>query len=357
MTLRSQVTLRLVVMTAVVTAFAVAWRHFSTVPLLVLGQPRSAGQLQRDQEEPFFRSLAERTGLPLVVRYIPADTYGLKDNHQLEAIRDGRIDIVSLRFMQNMEKEPRLEGMDLPGMVTHFEEARRVAHAYGPTLDRYLQRNHGGKLLGIWSFGPQVMFCRRTLTGLKDLRGRRIRVASPGLAKVMAALGAIPVILPFADTREALALDMVDCGVTSAASGAFAGWGAHTNSYYPLVFQFGFNGYVISLKRWNLLSSDQKTQLEKAFQRYNDSLWHYSATLQRHSERCLLSGHCRQASSARLRLVTVQPQDIRVLQHLSRQIALPGWLQRCQQRHSDCREAWQQDIAPISTFPSRVEPQ
>ncbi|MFM7086082.1 MAG: TRAP transporter substrate-binding protein DctP [Cyanobium sp.] len=323
----------------------------------MLGQPRSAGQLQRDQEEPFFRTLAERTGLPLVVRYLPADAYGLKDNHQLEAIRDGRLDIVSLRFMQNMEKEPGLEGMDLPGMVTTFAEARQVARAYSRTLDRYLQSNHGGKLLGIWSFGPQVMFCRRHIDDLRGISGRRIRVASPGLAKVIAALGGIPVVLPFADTREALALGMVDCGVTSAASGAFAGWGDYTESYYPLVFQFGFNGYVMSLKRWNLLSSDQKDKLEKAFQGYNESLWRYSETLQRQSERCILSGHCQLIRSARHRAVPVKPQDIQLLQSISQQIALPSWLERCQRRHPDCRQAWQRDIAPFSALPPQAKQQ
>ena len=91
--------------------------------MLVLGQPRSVGLLQREQEAPFFRHLTDTTDLPLRITYKTADTFGLKDTHQLEALRDGRVDIASLRFMQNIAREPALEGLDLPGMIPDFQQA------------------------------------------------------------------------------------------------------------------------------------------------------------------------------------------------------------------------------------------
>jgi hypothetical protein len=183
------VTTRLLAMGAIVAGFVLAWRHYNTVPLLVLGQPRSAGQLQRDQEAPFFQHLASSARVPLVVSYHTADRYGLVDSHQLDAIRDGRLDMISLRFMQNTGKEPALGGMDLPGMNHDLPTARRVADAYGPILDRYLQSSYGARLLGVWSFGPQVLFCKDPIANLNDIRSRKIRVASPGLEQVIDQLG------------------------------------------------------------------------------------------------------------------------------------------------------------------------
>lgn len=355
--LHRHATARLFLMAGVAAAFTVAWRHFNSIPLLVLGQPQSVGLLQRDQEMPFFKNLAATTGLPLSITYRSADSFGLKDTHQLEAIHDGRVDIVSLRFMQNIAKEPSLEGLDLPGMIHNFKEARQVADAYGPTVDRYLQQTFGAKLLGIWTFGPQIMVCRTPIQGLQDVKGRKVRVASPGLAQLTTAIGGIPAILPFEDTKESLALGLVDCAVTSAASANFAGWTQHSNYYYPLAFQFGFNGYAISLKKWQALSHNEQDRLARAFQDFSSKLWHYSEKLEQESESCILGGPCHRLRPNQLIPVAVKSQDIELLQNLSKQAVLPSWLVRCEKQHPGCGREWQQKVAPIVQFTSSMHRQ
>lgn len=350
-----QVTARLLLIAGLITAFAMAWRHFAAIPLLVIGQPRAVGLLQHDQEEPFFRQLAATTGLPLQITYRTTDSYGLKDTHQLEALRDGRLDIVSLRFMQNIAKEPSLEGIDLPGRIPDFAKARQVVKAYSPTVDRYLQQDFGAKLLGIWSFGPQVMVCRSSIGSLPDIRGRKVRVASPGLAQLISAVGGIPAILSFEDTREALARGIVDCAVTSAASASYAGWTHFSRFYYPLAFQFGFNGYAISLKRWNSLSAQEQQKLSAAFQAFEDKLWAYSENLEQESEACITGGRCRILAAQKLVHVKPSQGDVALLQQLSRQVVLPRWSKRCEQQHPGCRREWDKTVAPI-TAPSSSEP-
>lgn len=357
MSTQRQVTVRLLLIAGLISSFAVAWRHFAAIPLLVIGQPRTVGLLQRDQEEPFFRTLASTTGLPLKITYQPTDAFGLKDTHQLEALRDGRIDIVSLRFMQNMVKEPSLEGIDLPGRIPDFAKARQVVRAYSPTVDRYLQQGFGAKLLGIWSFGPQVMVCRNEIGGLRDIKDRKVRVASPGLAQLVSAVGGIPAILSFEDTKSALAQGIVDCAVTSAASASYAGWTNVSRYYYPLAFQFGFNGYAISLKRWNSLSARERQRLSAAFAAFSESLWGYSENLQRESEACITGGPCRILAAQKLMPVRPSPEDVALLQQLSRQVVLPRWSKRCEQSHPGCRREWDQKVAtitdPLSSGPRR----
>lgn len=352
---QQQIGARLLLIAGLITAFTMAWRQFAAIPLLVIGQPRAVGLLQKHQEEPFFRNLAANTGLPLQVTYRTTDAYGLKDTHQLEALRDGRIDIVSLRFMQNIAKEPSLEGIDLPGRIPDFRKARQVVDAYSPTVDRYLQQAWGAKLLGIWSFGPQVMICRRSIQGLRDIQGRRIRVASPGLAQLISAAGGIPALLPFEDTRDALARGIVDCAVTSAASASYAGWTHHSTHYFPLAFQFGFNGYAISMKRWTSLSADERHRLTAAFQAFSEKLWSYSENLEQESEACITGGRCRILPPQRLTLVRPSRADVQLLQDLSRQVVLPRWSALCEQKHPGCRHTWEQKVAPITDSPSRQQ--
>ena len=350
MPLHRPTTARLILLAVIALVFGLAWRQLRAIPLLVLGQPRSVGLLQRDQEAPFFRDLAASSGLPLAITYTTADSFGLKDSHQLEALRDGRIDIVSLRFMQNIDTEPSLEGLDLPGMIPDFAKGQRVAAAYGPIVDGYLQRRFGAKLLGLWSFGPQVMVCRGSVSGLQDIRGRRVRVASPGLAQLVAAIGATPAILPFEDTRSALALGLVDCAVTSAASANFAGWTDHVRSFFPLALQFGFNGYAISLSKWNALSPAEQQRLQHTFQQFTTRLWHYSEHLQLASEACITGGPCQGQQRHQLVPVPVTARDVALLQQLSRQIVLPRWSARCNSVHPDCRQRWNQRVEPIVSF-------
>lgn len=339
-------------MGAIVGAFALAWRQTSTVPLRVLGQPSSAGQLQRGKEAPFFQQLASKTRLPLVVSYHTADSYGLVDSHQLDAIRDGRLDIISLRFMQNTQKEPGLGGLDLPGMNPDFETARRVADAYSPVLDRYLQKTYGARLLGIWSFGPQVLFCKDPIARLGDLRGRKVRVASPSLAQTIDVLGGTAVKLPFIDTKEALRLGLVNCAVTSAASADFADWGAYTNYYVPLVMQFGFNGYVISNRKWNALSPDQRRRLSQAFSLYVDNVWSYSKQRQWEAEACLTKGPCLSRPPRQLQRVPVASEDMDRLQEISKQVALPSWLEQCERDHPGCGQHWKESVGPLTALGS-----
>lgn len=346
-----QVIARLLLIAGLITAFAMAWRHFAAIPLLVIGQPRAVGLLQRDQEEPFFRNLAETTELPLKITYLTTDAFGLKDTHQLDALRDGRIDIVSLRFMQNIAKEPSLEGIDLPGRIPDFSKARQVVRAYSPTVDRYLQRAFGAKLLGIWSFGPQVMVCRHAIGSLTDIQGRKVRVASPGLAQLITAVGGIPAILSFEDTQTALAQGIVDCAVTSAASASYAGWTRYSQYYYPLAFQFGFNGYAISLKRWTSFSTDEQQRLTDAFQAFSEKLWVYSEKLQQESEACITGEQCRILPPQRLKRVQPSRHDVQLLQKLSSQVVLPQWSARCEQQHPGCRREWDQQVAPITDSP------
>lgn len=344
------VTTRLLAMGSIVAGFVLAWRQYNTVPLLVLGQPRSAGQLQRDQEAPFFQHLASSARVPLVVSYHTADRYGLVDSHQLDAIRDGRLDMISLRFMQNTGKEPGLGGMDLPGMNPDLPTARRVADAYGPILDRYLQSSYGARLLGVWSFGPQVLFCKDPIANLNDIRSRKIRVASPGLEQVIDQLGGTAVILPFHETKQALKQDLVNCAVTSAASADFDDWGSHTSYYYPLVFQFGFNGYVMANRTWDSLSPDQQQRLRQAFQTQIDRIWTYSRHRQREAEACLTQGPCSGRRPSQLQRVPVNPQDMRRLQEISRQVALPQWKSACDALHRSCSHDWKQALGPLTAL-------
>ena len=323
-----------------------AWVTLDRVAMDVVGQPSSTGAIQSQLEKPFFETLAATTGLPLDVRYRTLDEVGLKDTHQLDMLRDGAIDLVSLRFLQNAKSEPTLLGIDLPGLNPDFETARAVIKVYQPVLDRRLQQRYGAKLLGIWTFGPQVFFCRKPIKVLADLAGLRVRVGGATVAHTITAAGGTPVIVAFDDVRDALKNGMVDCAITSSGSANFAGWPQYASHYFPLTTQMGLNGYAISLRVWNQLSSRQQQVLQDAFTKHVEAIWSYARELHEDTSSCNVGGPCRLGKRYNLMLVQPAPGDA----HALRAHMLAGirqWKQDCDQVDAGCSDEWHRLIAPI----------
>ena len=346
--LHRQVTPRLLLLAALVASFALAWRQLNQIPLLVVGQQSMTGALQRDKEAPFFAGLQARTGLPIKVTYRPIDQIGFKDVYQVQALKDGTFDLVSLRFIQNSQAEPSLAGIDLPGLIEDYPTARRVAAAYAGSVDRYLQQRFGSKLLGIWSFGPQEVFCRRPVSRLADLRGMKIRVASPVLATVLEELGAQPAVIPFEDTRAALQAGLVDCAITSAQSAHFAGLLQHATYSYPIAFQFGLNGYAISLAKWNAFTPEQQRILAKAFDDHVSDFWATSRRLQADVGRCHAGGSCGPWKPYRLQRVEPSPADIALLRQIMQRKLWPAWAVACDRVHPGCSRDWQEKLGAFT---------
>ena len=96
--------------------------------------------------------------------------------------------------------EPTILGLDLVGLNTDYKTGRaRSSRPTPDTLDQRLQKQFNVKLLGVWPFGPQVIFCKPPITKLADLKGLKVRVYDQILAKFMEKIGATPVTMAFAE--------------------------------------------------------------------------------------------------------------------------------------------------------------
>ena len=165
-----------------------------------VGQPLATGLIQKNKEQPFFENFAAKTGLPIDVDYKPIDTLGIKDTEQLRVMKAGLFDIVSLRVSQNSRDEPTLLGLDLVGASPDYATGRKVTKAYFDAVDARLQQQFNVKLLAVWPFGPQILFCKKPITKLADIKGMKVRTYDQNLAKFIELVGGTPVPISFADT-------------------------------------------------------------------------------------------------------------------------------------------------------------
>jgi TRAP-type transport system periplasmic protein len=314
----------------------------------VIGQPAATGLIQKNKEKPFFDEFAKRTGLPIDADYKSIDSLGIKDTEQLRVMKAGLFDVVSLRVSQNSRDEPTLLGMDLVGASPDYVTARKVYEAYFDTLDKRLQQNFQVKLLGIWPFGPQILFCKKPLTQLTDLKGMKVRTYDQNLAKFIESVGGTPVPLGFSEVHQSLSLGVVDCAITGPSSANSSNWPEVTTHQYALGFQMALNGYAMTMKAWTALKPDQQAKLAAAFRTLTDDIWKYSQELAQDAVNCNAGvDPCTTGKKFKLVNVPVKPSDIEVVRKAVGAISVPTWAEICDKSNPGCSDAWKKTVGKV----------
>lgn len=314
----------------------------------VIGQPLATGLIQKNKEQPFFENFAARTGLPVDADYKPIDTLGIKDTEQLRVMKAGLFDIVSLRVSQNSRDEPTILGLDLVGASPDYATGRKVANAYFQTADERLQKQFNVKLLGVWPFGPQILFCKKPISKLADIKGMKVRVYDQNLAKFIELVGATPVPVSFSDTHQSLSLGVVDCAITGPSSANSAGWPEVTTHQLPLGFQMALNGYAISMKAWNQLKPDQQVKLKSAFDGLTNEIWQYSEELFQDALNCNAGKDpCTTGKKFKLVNVAVTAADGELVRSAVTKVSLPTWAEICDKSNPGCSQKWRAQVAPV----------
>jgi TRAP-type C4-dicarboxylate transport system substrate-binding protein len=313
-----------------------------------LGQPVATGLIQKNVEQPFFENFAERTGIDASVDYKPLDVTGIKDTEQLRILKAGLFDIVSLRMSQISRDAPTILGLDLVGLNPDYDTGRKTIAAFADKVDEQLQAKFNTKLLGVWPFGPQVLFCEPEITQLSDLQGKKVRVYDQNLANFVSSVGGTPVPIGFPDVHQSLARGVVDCAITGPSSANSAGWPEVTNYMLPVAFQLALNGYGMNLDAWNSLTPEDQTKLENGFDTLVEEIWTYSEELFDDAVRCNVGDEpCETVKKYDLKLVPVTDADKAIIENAVNEISFPAWAEVCDKQNATCSEDWKAAIGAV----------
>jgi TRAP-type C4-dicarboxylate transport system substrate-binding protein len=341
--------MRTILSASAILAFAAAAYAQEPVKLRVAGNLLATGLIQQTKEQPFFENLAKTTGLNLQVDYKPMDVVGIKDTEGLRVLKSGLFDIVTLRIAQVSRDEPFLLGADLVGLNPNYEVARKVVDNYRDAFDKRLQERFNGKLLAIWPFGPQVVFCNTPIGGLGDLKGKKVRVYDQSLAKFIEQIGGVPVSISFGETQQSLQRGVVDCAITGPSSANSAGWPEVSTHFMPIGFQIALNAYAINLDTWKKLTPDQQTKLTAAFDKLEKETWSYSQELFDDAVRCNVGKEpCTTVKKFKMTEVPVKPADLKLVQDALTAVSFPAFSEVCDKSYSGCSTTWKKLLGPIT---------
>jgi TRAP-type C4-dicarboxylate transport system substrate-binding protein len=263
--------------------------------------------------------------------------------------RQGQIDVGNAPLTYIAQDVPVLDAADLAGLNPTVEQARRALDALVPVVNKELER-FNVKIIGSNPYPAQIIFCRHPLKELADVKGRKVRTFGPSLNDLMAALGATPVSLAYAETYGALERGVVDCAITGSGSGNAAKWYEVTTHQYTLPLSWAVSGYFVNLAWWNRLPPDVRTFLEDAFRELTDRQWQFGGVELTQDGIDCNAGRptCRVGTLAKDRpMIEVKPPeaDKALLKKLLAEAILPAWVKRCGAR---CGEIYNDVVAPIS---------
>lgn len=278
-------------------------------------------------EKPFWTEV-----LPKAMPGIKADVtslgeVNLKGPAVLRQMDMGVFDVVHTVADYVVADSPALAGLDMPALAPEIGEARKVVAAYRPVVAEALAKDFNAKLLAIAPYPAQVTFCRDEISGLDDLKGKKIRASGWTTSEFVTALGATGVTMSFSEVPQSLQRGVVDCAITGSLSGYSAGWGEVANYIYPL--PVGGWDYVItamSMKTWESFTSEEQAQLQALItEQLEQPAWDVTARETDEGVACLTGGACPHGTPNKLKEVPVTAKDVERAQSILVDSVLPAW--------------------------------
>lgn len=141
-----------------------------------------------------------------------------KANEIKRAVQSGQAPIGEV-LLVNFENENPVYGADgIPFLAASYADARKLAAAQKPVLDKLLAAQ-GMKLLYTVAWPPQGIYANKDITSVADMRGLKWRAYSPATAKIAELVGAQPVTIQAAELTQALATGVVNSYMSSGSTG------------------------------------------------------------------------------------------------------------------------------------------
>ncbi len=314
------------------------------IRLKVAGGLAELGQYVR-HEQPFWsRRVPELTRGRVRAEIAPFDRSGIRGQEVLQLVRLGVVPLGNVLLSLAAADDPELNGIDLPVLNPDVESLRRTAALWRPHLAELLRERYGVELLAIYTYPAQVMFCRRPFSGLSDLAGRRVRASSVGQSELMAALDAVPVVIPFAETLGALRSGVVECAITAAMSGNAVGLHEATSHLSRLAIGWGVSVFAANRAAWLALPDDTRERLGEGLRQLEGEIWR-SAEVETENGLACNAGldACVDGRRGRMTVVQERGEDEALRARLLREVVLPSWVRRC---GAGCAASWNRHIAP-----------
>ena len=304
-------------------------------------------------EGPFWNErISEISGGSILGDIKPQTELGLKGFEIMRLVKNGVFDFAFGLPGYVAAENAIFEGGDLSSVTQDIETQRKVADAYFPTLEKAFAEIYNAKLMMLYPFPSQTLWCNGEVNGLADLNGKKIRVYSTTLGDFVEGVGGTSVTVPFAEVIPALEKGVVDCGITGTMSAYKAKWHQVATHAYTLRVGWGLAFGAMNMDKWNSLSDDQKGLLEKEIASLTDQMWAETATEDEVAISCITGGQCDIGEPGAMKLVEPTEQDLAARDKVANDVILARWAERC---GADCAANWNATVGSILGLEAKAQ--
>lgn len=344
--LSGAVALAAVAMTVTASGTESAQAQESPVKISVVGTWNSMTNYN-EREAPFWRGLAKETGGEYIATVGSYSEFGLKGFEIMRMLKQGVFEYAYGLPGYVAAENAVFEGADLSSVTQDIETQRKVAEAYFPILEKAFADIYNAKLLQLYPFPSQVLYCKNAVSGLADLKGKKIRVYATTLGDFVEGVGGTSVTVPFGEVIPALEKGVVDCGITGTMSAYTAKWYQAANYVYAMRVGWGLAFGAMNMDKWNSLSDAQRADLKTRLDALTDRMWTETAAEDDLALQCLSGDTCPREEGAPvggMTLVRPSDADLAARDEIANNVILSRWAERC---GADCAAAWNDTVGKV----------
>lgn len=316
----------------------------SKVSLQVVGNLGITTQY-KELEEPFWtKQIPAATGGKVTATIKPWNEMGLKGPEVFRMLGQGVFDVGTSQLGFVAGDNAINDATDLAGVSPDIQTFWTVTQAFRPHLASYYEQQVKAKILGMFSFQAQVLFCRDDIKGLADLKGRRVRTSGASQADFVSYFGGSGINMAFGEVQQALQNGVVDCAITGTLGGYKAKWYEGAKYLYALPINWGAGVSAINLNSWRKLDAATQQTLQAEYAKLEKAVFDQNVRENELGLACNTGGQCSEGPAAKMVLVKPSATDLELRKQALVNQVLPRWAARC---GAACVKNWNESVGNV----------
>jgi TRAP-type C4-dicarboxylate transport system substrate-binding protein len=306
----------------------------------------------KEREAPFWNEiLPKASGGALTANAKSQTDLGLSGFEIMRQLKLGVYDAVHGLVGYVAADSPAIEGADLAGVFQDIEPYKKGLYAYKSILDREFREKFNSKLLMLYAWPSQQLWCNLGDKSIKqvafdDLKGKKIRTYSATLGDFIRGVGGSAVTIAFAEVVPALQKGVADCGLTGTLPAYNAKWWQVVTHNIRVRLGYATTFLAINLKTWNSLTPAAQELLQDELAKVEEAMWVATAKNDQRGMDCNAAGPCDLGEPGGMVPVEISDADKDRLKTIVRDFVVKGWADRCGTQK--CVDEWNETVGKVA---------
>ena len=306
----------------------------------------------KELEAPFWsKEIPAATNGAITANFKPWNEMGLKGPEVFRLLGQGVFDVGTSQLGFVAGDNAINDATDLAGVSPTIQTFREVTLAFRPVIERHYEQNVKAKVLGLFSYQGQVLFCRNEIRSLSDLKGRKVRTSGASQADFVGYFGGSGINMAFGEVQQALANGVVDCAITGTLGGYKAKWYDGAKYLYALPINWGAGLSAINLNSWAKLDAGTKKIVQDQYAKLEQAIFEQNVRENDIGLACNTGGKCPEGPAASMVLVQPAPGDAALRLKALTDHVLPRWAARC---GAECVKSWNETVGKVVNLTAKA---